>query len=271
MVNLLKFLWSLLLYLVVNYPPSHTISWKIWISISYYLKTFKVSKIHTNNQDYDGCEVPTRPSFFESDLSCFWIGPSLFWLRPSIFRVTPSHFLSHSLLLFKWVLRTFPYQSYSFFELDLLIFLGHFFLFWKSVLLIFESDLPILELDLFVFLGQSFSLFWIRPSHFWSQTFPVFWVSPSIFFESDLSIFWVRPTISFGSVLPTFLSQTFPFLGCQSFPVFLSLIFQFYSANFYLIILLRVHPSVHVFDKKMSDLICQQKVYFSVKRLVYRR
>ena len=167
MVNLLKFLWSLLLYLVVNYPPSHTISWKIWISISYYLKTFKVSKIHTNNQDYDGCEVPTRPSFFESDLSCFWIGPSLFWLRPSIFRVTPSHFLSHSLLLFKWVLRTFPYQAYSFFELDLLIFLGQFFLFSKSVLLIFESDFSI-------FRGQSFPIFWVRPSHFLSQTFP-FW------------------------------------------------------------------------------------------------
>ena len=62
-----------------------------------------------------------------------------------------------------------------------------------------ESDLPI-------FLGQSFPLFQVSPSHFSSQSFPFFPVSPSNFSKLVLFIFQVSPFHFFGSVLPTFLS-----------------------------------------------------------------
>ena len=91
---------------------------------------------------FDGCEVSTRSSFIESDLSCFWIGLSPFWLRPSMFRVTPSHFLrlltlqispahfSESVLLIFRVRPHFSSQTFPFFRVSP----SHFF----------KSDLPIL-------------------------------------------------------------------------------------------------------------------------------
>ena len=123
----------------------------------------------------DGCQVSTRPSFFEADLPCFWIGPSLLWLLPSVFRVRPSHFwVSPS----RFSSQTFPFfpvsPSFSFFESDLPFFLSQSFSF-------FDSDLPI-------FFSQSFPLFQVSPSYFSTQTFSFFLVSPS-FFESGLLIF----------------------------------------------------------------------------------
>ena len=96
---------------------------------------------------YDGCEVSTRPYFFESDLPCFWIGPSLFWLRPSVFRVRRSHFLGQS----------FP----------------------KSVLLIFR-------LRHSHFFGSLLFIFRVRPSHFFRSIFPTFSGQCFSFFSSDL-------------------------------------------------------------------------------------
>ena len=47
----MKFLWSLFLYFAANYRPLYVLSWKIYVSICHCLKTFKVSKIHTNKQN----------------------------------------------------------------------------------------------------------------------------------------------------------------------------------------------------------------------------
>ena len=74
---------------------------------------------------------------------------------------------------------------------------------------------------------------------FWNRTFPV--LSQSFpFFQVGSSHFLVRHSDFFGSVLPILFSQ----------------------------LLFWVHSSDHGFDKKMSDLRCQQKVNFPVKKLV---
>ena len=88
-----------------------------------------------------------------------------------------------------------------------------------------ESDLPI-------FLGQSFPLFQVSPSHFSSQSFPFFPVSPSNFSKLVLFIFQVSPSHFFGSVIPTFPSQTFPFLGVGSSYFFGSVLPTFPSESF---------------------------------------
>ena len=72
--------------------------------------------------------MSTRPSFFESDLLCFWI--------------RPSHLLSQPFL----------------FESDLLCF--------DPALPIFESDLPYFDSVLLIY-WVSPSNFWVRPSVFW--------------------------------------------------------------------------------------------------------
>ena len=119
-------LFITLLHLMITH------SW--WLCV-YYYEMYIVDTIM-----YDGCVMSTRPSFFELDLPCFWIRPSLFWLRPSVFRVRLSHFSGQSfpksvLLIFRVspshffrsVLPTFPSQSFSFFESDLSIFSGQSF------------------------------------------------------------------------------------------------------------------------------------------------
>ena len=94
---------------------------------------------------YDDCEVSTRPSFFESDLQCFWIGlpcfdsdlPCLESELP-IFRVSPSHFLSQTFSF----LRVSPFNHSKTVILIFWVRPSHFFRvspshFCMSVLLIF--------------------------------------------------------------------------------------------------------------------------------------
>ena len=144
---------------------------------------------------YDGFGVSTRPSFFESEVPCFWIGPSLLGLRPS---VSPSHFSSH----------TFPYFPVS---------PSHF---CKSALLIFLTQvLPYLRVSPSLFSTSFFLIFRVRLSQFFGQSAFFFQSdllnfsgSPSHFPKSVLVIFRVRPPSHFlHCVLSTFSCSAFRF------------------------------------------------------------
>ena len=201
-------LFITLLHLMITH------SW--WLCV-YYYEMYIVDTIM-----HDGCEMSTRPSFFELDLPCFWIRPSLFWLGPTVFRVRLSHFSGQSfpksvllifrvspsdfskpvLLIFRVrpfhffgsVLPNFLSQSFSFFDSDLPFFLSQSFLF-------FDSGLPF-------FLSQSFSFFESNLPFFLSQSFS--------FFESALPFFLSQCFSFFESDLPIFLGQSFPLFQVSS-------------------------------------------------------
>ena len=108
-------------------------------------------------------------------------------------------------------------------------------LLFDSALLCFDSDLPCLESDLPTFSVQSFSLFELDLTIFSSQYFPFFESVLTIFRGSLLPIFWVSPSHFFQSVLP-FLGGVRPSHIFESnCPIFFSLLFPFYVANFDLI------------------------------------
>ena len=157
--------------------------------------------------------MSTRPSFFESDLPCFWIGLSLFWLKLSVFRVRPFHFLGQQDLLF-------TNQTCRVFELDLPCFDSDFPCLYSDLLIFRVSSSPsqpfsFFESDISTFTGPSFPFFWVSPSDFSSQTFP--------FFGSVLLILRVRLSHFFGSVLPTFPIQS---LKLDPLPIFFTVSFR---------------------------------------------
>ena len=203
--------------------------------------------------------MSTRPSLFESDLPCFWIGPSMFWIRPSTFRVSPSHFSNQSFPLFQ--VRT----SYFFESVLPQVSLSHFssqtfpfFLvihFCKSALLIFGlrpshiygSVLPTFLSQSFSFSESDLPISWVSPSHFsksillifrprsfisTDQSFHPFKVSPAQFLSQAFPFFWVSPSHFesrsshfFGSVLTTFPSHFFSFFESDFLPIFVTVSF----------------------------------------------
>ena len=124
-------------------------------------------KLHVFNPFYDGFEVSARPSFFKSDLPCFYIGHSAFWLSPScFFWVGPSMFWPNHFRGSFWagpfVFRLIPSR------------------FFESYLLYLESILPIYWVNP--------SLFWVGPSVFWPSPFPFLSRTFSILLQSFLFI-----------------------------------------------------------------------------------
>ena len=153
-------LFITLLHLMITH------SW--WLCV-YYYEMYIVDTIM-----HDGCEMSTRPSFFELDLPCFWIRPSLFWLGPTVFRVRLSHFSGQS----------FP----------------------KSVLLIFRvspSD----------FSKPVLLIFRVRPFHFFGSVLPNFLSQSFSFFDSDVPFFLSQSCSFFDSdLLPIFFTVSFRLL-----------------------------------------------------------
>ena len=137
-------------------------------------------KLHVFNPFYDGFEVSARPSFFKSDLPCFYIGHSAFWLSPSCF------FLS----------RAFHVSTQSF---------SGFFLSWTFCV----------STNSFSFFWVIPSLFGINSSHLLSQSFPFlswtfrvltqsfsFFESNLLYLASVLPIYLVSPSL-FWSFVPS--------------------------------------------------------------------
>ena len=138
-------------------------------------------KLHVFNPFYDGFEVSARPSFFKSDLPCFYIGHSAFWLSPScFFWVGPSMFWPNHFRGSFWagpfVFRLIPSR---FFESHFSIW-NQFFPFIESILPFFESDLPCFDPVLF--------LFWVEPS--------LSCFSPSYLFSKSFSFLKLRTKLN---------------------------------------------------------------------------
>ena len=193
--------------------------------------------------NYDGCEVSTRPSFFDSDLPCFWIGPSLFWF-------SPSHLLSQSFPFFSQTFRVLT-QTFSFFWVG-------YSLFWLSPSHLLSQSFRFLTWT-FRFLTQSFSVFLSQTYFILTQSFS--------FIESVLPIF-ESYLPCFESVLLVFLSWTFSILT-QSFPYIESILPIFSTASFPLL------PALHsdlipmcTVDKINDGGVCRKRLLHNLERKI---